>query len=434
VTSLRRTLLATLLAAVVGAIGIATVATYRIARNEIDTVLDYQLRQAALSLRDRARALAGFPGIGGGSRDFVIQLWDRGGVRLWVSTPGLDLPEMAELGFSNVSTPQGRWRVFSVELGGQVLQVGQPETVRSDLAFASAARTLAPFLMLLPVLAFLIWYVVGRGLAPLDRLARDAATRTAVALDPFPEEGAPEEVRPLVRSLNGLMDRLAAALAGQRAFVADAAHELRTPLAALKLQAQLAARAEEPGERASCLAELQRGLDRAAHVVQQLLTLAREEPGADVGRADQTVALAELVAQVVADHAPLAESKQIDLGATSIDERATVRGDPMALRTLLTNLVDNAIRYSPTGGRVDLAAGMASDGTGAYLEVSDSGPGIPKAERERVFDRFYRRAGNGQDGSGLGLSIVKAIAERHGARVLLGDAPGGGLAVRVELA
>lgn len=433
--SLRRTLLIALLAGVVGAIGIATAATYRIARNEIDAVLDYQLRQAALSLRDRARALAGFPGIGGGSRDFVIQLWGRGGVRLWVSTPGLDLPEMAELGFSDVSTPSGRWRVYSVELGGEVLQVGQPESVRSELAFASAARTLAPFLVLLPVLALLIWYVVGRGLTPLDRLAHAAATRTAAALDPFPEEGVPEEVRPLVRSLNGLMSRLGAALAGQRAFVADAAHELRTPLAALKLQAQLAARAQEPAERVSCLADLQQGLDRAAHVVQQLLTLAREEPGADAGRANLPVALADLVAQVVADQAPLAEAKRIDLGATDIDELATVQGDQGALRTLLTNLVDNAVRYTPAGGRVDLAAGLFGDGsTGAFLEVSDTGPGIPVAERERVFDRFYRRAGSGQEGSGLGLSIVKAIADRHGARVILGNALTGGLSVRVEFA
>jgi len=430
VRSLRGTLLVTLLAAVIAATLAGAVAAYRISRREIDAIFDYHLRQLALSLRDRA---LGFPGprVETGS-DLVIQIWGPDGERLYVSSPAAELPDEAVIGFATVASPSGTWRVYSAALGDRVIQVAQPLSVRGELAFAAAARTLAPLFLLLPVLALLIWSLVGRGLAPLDRLARAVATRTPDSLEPLPEEGVQDEVRPLVQSLNGLMARLSTALASQRAFVADAAHELRTPLAALKLQAQLAERARDPADRQSALAELEVGLDRAAHLVKQLLTLAREERGTVGPSGGEPVALADLVAQTVADYARLAEAKGIDLGATSVDEHAYVRGDPLALRTLLANLVDNAVRYAPGGGRVDVASGFGQKG--AFLEVTDSGPGIPPEERERVFDRFYRRPGTREEGSGLGLSIVKAIAERHGAQVTLGEAPGGGLAVRVEFA
>jgi len=428
VRSLRGALLVTLLGAVTAATAVGAVAAYRIARREIDAIFDYHLRQLALSLRDRALGFPG-PNVETGS-DLVIQIWGPDGARLYVSSPGAELPDEAVIGFATVSTPSGAWRVYSAALGDQVIQVGQPLSVRGALAFAAAVRTLAPLFLLLLLLPFLVWTLVGRGLAPLDRLARAVATRTPLALDPLPEQGVPEEVRPLVRSLNGLMERLSAALESQRAFVADAAHELRTPLAALKLQAQLAERARDAGERTSALAELEVGLDRAGHLVKQLLTLAREERGAGEKPGEEAVALGELAAQTIADHARLAEAKGVDLGATAVDERAVVRGDPVALRTLLANLVDNAVRYTPSGGRVDVAVGVGP--AESYLEVSDSGPGIPARERERVFDRFYRRPGTREEGSGLGLAIVKAIAERHGARVALGTAATGGLTVKVE--
>ena len=431
-TSVRRKLLIALLLAVVAVMLLGVFATYEVAREQLDQVFDYHLRQIALSLSDRALARAAARRAGP-ELDFSIQIWDEDGVRLYLSRPEAPLPEVREVGYSTVDGPGGRWRVYATAIGGQVIQVGQPEKVRGDLAFQAAARTLVPLAVLLPLLALLVWRIVGRGLVPLDRLASAAAARTPAALEPFGEAGVPVEVLPLVRSLNDLLARLRKAMAAQRAFVADAAHELRTPLAALHLQLQLAERAPEGSARAAALAELARGLERSTHLVQQLLTLARLDPGAGPPPAPAKVALSELVRQAVADHAVLAEARRIDLGAGHADERAAVQGDAAALRTLLANLVDNAIRHTPAGGRVDVSAG-AGPGGAPLLEVVDTGPGIPPAERARVFDRFVRLPGAGEGGSGLGLSIVKAIAERHGASVALLDTPGGGLTVRVSFA
>jgi two-component system OmpR family sensor kinase len=431
-TSVRRSLLVTLLAAVAAVTLAATFLVYRLAREEIDTLFDYHLRQIALSLGGRAPGglqLGASEGL-----DFVIQIWDRDGERIWVSSADSGLPGIATLGFARVRTASGAWRVYSAEVAELVVQVAQPERVRRDLAFAAASRTLAPVVLMLPLLALLVWRTVGRALGPLERLARTVGARTPTSLDPIPEAAAPVEALTLVRSLNALLVRLGGALAAQRAFVADAAHELRTPLAALRLQADLVERASGDRERATALADLRSGLDRTTHVVQQLLTLARAEPDAAPAVAGEPVSLADVVAQAVADHALLAEAGGVDLGASRVAEDAAVQGDPAALRTLLANLVDNALRHTPAGGRVDVAAAVGEAGR-PRLEVVDSGPGIPAAERARVFDRFYRRSaasGERGTGAGLGLAIVKAIADRHGATVTLGDAPGGGLAVCVE--
>jgi two-component system OmpR family sensor kinase len=428
-TSVRRKLLVALLLAVVAVTLAGVFATYRVAHAQLDDVFDYHLRQIALSLSDRTLAQSAAHRAGP-ELDFTIQIWGENGL-LYVSRPEALLPPAAGSGFSTVDGPGGRWRVYAIASGGQMVQVGQPLAVRGDLAFQAATRTLAPLALLLPLLALLVWRIVGSGLAPLQRLARAAAVRTAASLEPFAETGVPVEALPLVRALNDLLFRLRAALAAQRAFVADAAHELRTPLAALKLQLQLAERASEGEARAAALAELAGGLERGTHLVQQLLTLARLDPGAgQQAPAFATVSLPELVRQAVADHALLAEAKGIDLGAARVEEGALVRGDAASLRTLLVNLVDNAVRYTPAGGRVDVSAGVAEGAP--YLDVADTGPGIPGPERERVFGRFVRLPGAGESGSGLGLSIVRAIAERHGALVALADTPGGGLTVRVQ--
>jgi two-component system OmpR family sensor kinase len=300
--------------------------------------------------------------------------------------------------------------------------------VRQRLAAAAALRTLAPFLVLLPALGLLIWFIVGRGLTPLVAVAGAVKARTPAALHPLPERDLPEEIQPLVTALNDLLARLGRTLAAQRNFVADAAHELRTPLTALRLQVQLAERAQEPVERASAFATLRQGLERATHLVEQLLTLARQEPEA----ADQPFApvqLGELVHEVVSALEPLAAARSIDLGVTR-NEGGTIRGARESLRTLVMNLVDNAIRYTPAGGRVDVAS--YREGARAVLAVTDTGPGVPPEERERVFDRFYRRVGSETSGSGLGLSIVRNIAQRHGAQVMLDSGPAGrGLSVCV---
>jgi two-component system, OmpR family, sensor kinase len=429
VTSVRRKLLAALLLAVVVIEGFGAWVTYWMAREQLDYVFDYHLRQMALSLSDRALAEMAARRAGP-ELDFSIEIYEDG-VRTYLSTPDAPLPPVSELGYSNLDGPDGRWRVYAMRVGPEVLQIGQPLRIREKIAFHAAMKTLIPLAVLLPILAFLVWTIVGRGMAPLSRLAGAVTARTPSALEPFDEQGVPVEALPLVRSLNDLLVRLRTAMAAQRAFVADAAHELRTPLAALKLQLQLAERAPDGAARAAALAELAGGLERSTHLVAQLLTLARLDPGsAPAAAALAAVPLAGLVRQTVADHAVLAEAKGVDLGAAHVEDAAEVKGDPAALRTLLANLVDNAIRYTPPGGRVDLSAGLA--GGAPFLEVADTGPGVPAQERERVFDRFYRLKDAPAQGSGLGLSIVKAIAERHGAGVALSDTPGGGLTVRVQ--
>jgi two-component system OmpR family sensor kinase len=253
-------------------------------------------------------------------------------------------------------------------------------------------------------------------------------TRTPEALDPFTESGVPDEARPLVVSLNELLGRLRATLQIQRDFIADAAHELRTPLTALQLQAGLLERATGEAERSEALGDLKAGLERAIHTVQQLLALARNEAGAKL-HAFAGISLAEVLRQVVADHATLADAKEIDLGVSVLDPAATIMGDGDALRTLLANLVANALCHTPASGKVDVSCGV--DTGRVWLEVADNGPGIPAEERERVFDRFYRRSGQSSSGSGLGLAIVRTIARRHKAEVCLDDTPGGGLTARV---
>jgi two-component system OmpR family sensor kinase len=427
--SLRRTLLVSLLSAIAVVFAAGGFATYEAAHNEIDTVMDYHLRQFALSLRDQSFGQPTPIAAPEKAFDFVIQIWDRHGLRLYLSHPHSVLPDLARFGYATVDTSEGQWRVFSMGMPDRVVQIAQPMRVRSTMAAHAALRTLTPLLIALPLLGVLIWYLVGRGLRPLEQLARGVRTRTPDALSPLDTAGVPAETRPLVEALNGLLGRLDQALASQRAFVADAAHELRTPLTALQLQLQLTERATNEATRAEALAELRAGLERSIHLVGQLLTLAREEPDGSHARASEAVDLAALVRSEITAHAPLADARRIDLGVTELAEAAMVPADPAALRTLLANLLDNAIRYTPEGGRVDVA--VSRDDDRFWLVVSDTGPGIPHEERARVLDRFYRRAGEAQSGSGLGLAIVRSIAERHGAILTLETADTGGLRVRV---
>jgi two-component system OmpR family sensor kinase len=312
----------------------------------------------------------------------------------------------------------------------KVIQVAQPMRVRKQQAVDLALKTLRPFALLLPVLGFLIWMAVGRALQPLQRLTTLVKARRVDALDPLPNELLPDEVRPLVDALNDLLVRLGVALDRERAFMADAAHELRTPLTALHLQMGTLSRAANEAERDDAMGKLSAGMQRAIRLVEQMLSLARQEPRVETIRAP--VPLADIARDVVAELVPLADAKQIDLGISN-SQPAVVMGDPDALRTLTRNLVDNAVRYTPAGGRVDVSVENGGDSGQTLLKVVDNGPGIPPEERSRVLDRFYRRPGTSPPGSGLGMAIVKAIADTHGATLELDSGPAGtGLAVSVR--
>ncbi len=449
-TSIRARLMLSLLAALALAAALVGGITYRNVLHETEALFDYQLRQMALSLRDQGEIASGdAAALNDEDLDFVVQIWRIDGRSVYASRAHRALPSKAVLGLAEIRVDGERWRSFAVAARDKVIQVAQPVRIRQGLAADAALRGVLPLVLAAPAMAAALWWLITRSLRPLARVARQVGEQDAAALQPLPAADLPDEVAPLVAALNALLARLGQAWGQQRAFVADAAHELRSPLTALKLQAPVLRRLSEPvgdgappvhpADRAAALDALVAGVDRASRLVEQLLTLARSEPGAPATTA-QPVALAALLRQVLADHAAAlaaARGSHVELvadeaaDATVPAPEITVAGDPAALAVLVRNLVDNALRYTPAGGRVRLT--LSRNPAGPLLTVDDNGPGIPEAERERVFERFVRGAAAADAaGSGLGLAIVRSIAQRHGASVVLGQSPLGGLRVAVQ--
>jgi signal transduction histidine kinase len=424
--SIRARLLVALIILVAMISLLAAGVTYRRVLSETSTLFDYQLRQMALSLRSQI-SLA--PRIevppDQGDTDFVVQIWDVFGARTYVSRPGLPMINQTVLGYADLNLRGQPWRAYGLQTADGVIQIAQPVQVRQALARAAAARVVIPLILLLPIMVGAVAWIVRGGLKPLRFVAAEVQRRDARTLAPLGIDNLPREVEPLVSELNRLLERLQRAFSAQRAFISDAAHELRSPLTALRLQLQLLDRAPDETERLEARARLGAAVERAIHLVEQLLALARSEPQEapmDFERVDLSAAAAE----GIRDTHDLALARNIDLGLEATPG-LYIHGNREALRTLVRNLVDNAVRYTPPGGTVQVRCRSAAQD--AVLEVSDTGPGIATADRERVFDRFYRRAAAQEGGTGLGLAIVKAIAERHGARIDLGEAPGGGLHV-----
>lgn len=434
--SLRARLLALLLGTVLAAWIATALFTYFDARHEIDEMLDAHLAQSAgllvaqvghevheleSEVTERAHRY---------ERAVAFQVWEDGKLLLRsVGAPEQRLSGTAE-GFSDSRIDGRRWRVFGRRdaEGRYLVQVGERYQLREELARSVASHLMHPLVIALPALAVLIWLAIGWGLSPLARIAREVGGRAPDNLTPLDAAGVPREVTPLLRGLNALFGRVAASMDKERRFTADAAHELRTPLAAVKTQAQVALGARSAQERERALHQVIAGVDRTAHLVEQLLVLARLDPGAAVLQR-QPVRLDELAAACLAELAPAAAAKRIDVGLEG-KGGVTVAADPVLLGILLRNLVDNAVRYTPAGGAVSVVTEQR--GAGAVLMVEDNGPGIPAAERSRVTERFYRVLGSGEEGSGLGLSIAQRIAELHGATLRLGEGRDGrGLRVEV---
>ena len=435
--SLRARLLWFLLAAIVLAAGVQAAVAYRTVLKEADEIFDYHMQQMALSLRAGLPPSAAVGGLGSGEQnfDFVVQVWTTDGVRIFESAENAALPQIAVLGFADVRARGTTYRVFSVQTRGLVIQVAQDLAVRQRMAGALALRTIGPVALMAPLLMLVVWWVVSRSLAPVARVRQQVAEREANELSPVSEEGLPDEVRPLVHELNLLFDRVRHAFDAQKHFVADAAHELRSPLTALKLQVQGLQRASDEATRDIAVGRLASGIDRATRLVEQMLALARHEASAAAGTPPVQVDLREVARLAVSDAVAHAQARRIDIGLAHADEAAVVQGQPEALRMLLRNLLDNAVKYTPEGGRVDIGIAREADGA-VELSVDDSGPGLPEAERERVLDRFYRSddpQAQGVAGSGLGLAIVKSIADLHGASVTLAASPTlGGLRATVR--
>ncbi|MFN0184030.1 MAG: sensor histidine kinase N-terminal domain-containing protein [Aquabacterium sp.] len=310
-----------------------------------------------------------------------------------------------------------------------LVQVAETLTKRSRLADEIVKGVVFPQFVILPLAVLLVWFALSRGIAPLGALQRRIRRRRSEDLSPIPLRDVPEEVAPLVGAINDLLSRLDASMTAQKRFLADAAHQLKTPLAGLRMQAELAQREIDAGEKdprslKQSLHQIELSSQRAAHMVNQLLAMARAENAA-AAQAPQTVPLAELARETVRDFVPRAMERRIDLGyeGPTAGETATrLIGQPMLVRELLRNLVDNALLYTPSGGAVTVRIVDDRYGHVVALQVEDNGPGIPQAERARVFEPFYRSLGTNVDGSGLGLAIVREIAQAHGAEVWVEDA------------
>ncbi|AJK48535.1 sensor histidine kinase [Burkholderia plantarii] len=427
--SLQFRLAAWLSAMVLLATAVAGAASFTASFHEANELQDWQLEQVAAMLSPQSLAAMERDGTISArvkavhdKPELVVQRLDAGG-------GPLALPASLPDGVQDVEVGGVAWRVVVRTLDAATrVAVGQQTAGRNDVAESSALATTAPLVVFVPVLVFVLGIVVRRMFAPLRALSAAIDRRDSRDLSSLPDAGLPDEIRPFVVALNRLLARVGQSVAAQRRFIADAAHELRSPLTALSLQAERL----EPMTAATPAHEqvrtLRRGLARGSAMVEQLLSFARIHDVPDAP--DETLSVAQTCRQVLEDLMPLADRKRIDIGVLALDE-AAVRARPLDLRMLVRNLVDNAIRYTPDHGRIDLAVRVT--GEGVELTIDDSGPGIAPEERERVFDAFYRIVGNRALGSGLGLAIVKTIVERLGARIELGEAGPGGLRVTVTI-
>lgn len=390
--------------------------------HEANELQDDQLRQIAALIHQRnlplpsARLQETEPVSDSDSR-VIVQTLTRANAPP-VADHAFSLPDSLPDGMQTLTVQGEPWRIYVGTLtNGTRIAVSQQTAVRDEIARDSALRTVMPFIILMPLLLLVVGLLIKQVFMPVKRLAADLDHRPDHDLRALSDATLPSEIVPFVVAINRLLGRVEGAVALQRRFMANAAHELRSPLTALSLQAERLDVVAMPDQARERLAILKTGIYRARALLDQLLSLARAQEIPASSNAETSVRHA--LRQVLEDMVPLAEQKSIDIGVIA-DEDANVRASELDLRTLIRNLIDNAIRYTPPGGRVDLSV-TASKGL-TTLSVVDTGPGIPDAEKEQVFDPFYRVLGNQEIGSGLGLSIVKAIADRIGASVLLADA------------
>ncbi len=449
--SLRRQLLAWLAAPLVVLWSISGVVDYDIAKRFVNLAYDRTLLEAALDIGRNIKQIdkqiyVDLPEVA----LQMLETRESGRLHFLVTGPGgeyisgnPELPSPTDDGPDRVRYYDDEFRGRDIRLvalrqpvnpgsgqGTVLIRVGERLTVRAESARQLLLRIMVPQALLIFVAVFLVWYAVGRGLGPLASLQGELAARSHRDLSPLPEQQVPDEVRPLIRAMNELLGRLSAALESRQRFVADAAHQLRTPVAGIKTQTELALRQTQTGDVQATLKQLHTATEQATRLVNQLLSLARAEPGAGRIQQMKLLDLVALARDTTTEWVPRALARNIDLGFDSPLPNAHIVGDHFMLQEMLNNLLDNAVRYTQPGGQVTVR--VAREPTGVVLSVEDNGPGIPEAERARVFERFYRVLGTGAEGCGLGLAIVREIALSHGGDAsLAGSANDTGTQVRV---
>lgn len=399
---------------------------YQLAWDGFNRLRDYSLEQIAYTILQHEVNPSPVADKAG---QYLSQVWNPDGSLRFSTRPEIKLPLQVP-GNHQIDWEGEEWHVATVTEGERIVQVGNP-TANRGLMFKEIRLWLGiPLTMLVMLMGTLMAGVVADALMPLDTLRQKILARAPNQLEPLPVAELPAEIAPLVGAINELLGRLDHLLSKQRSFIADAAHEMRTPLTAIKLQAQVMAASATSADRQVALAALRAGVDRATHLVEQLLQLARFDAESMHTPLLHPCRPAQLARQLVIEFSQLADDRRIDLGLGHCDD-GTLAADEAGLRILLGNLIDNALRYAGAGSRVDVE--VRADAERLSLWVIDSGPGIPPAARMLVFERFRRLASADIPGSGLGLAIVKEIVELHQGEIHLLDTPGGGLSVRVDL-
>ncbi|NNM59027.1 MAG: two-component sensor histidine kinase [Legionellales bacterium] len=458
--SIRKFLLVNLLVSIIITTSITAIGNYILDRKDIEYHLDSLLSQYALALvaliGDKTDTssieaiqdeLNKVPEVGQGyskklvnlfnyayEDKFQFQVWDNHNHLLLRSANAPTLPLSVDHdGFSNELIDNQQWRVFTATNVNKALRLNIAERydIRAELGHRMARDDFYIMLLVYPLLALNIWLIIGRGLGALKRVTNEVAHRAPNFLEPVNLKFVPVEVKPLVEELNRLFLRLRQAIDREKRFAADAAHELRTPLAALKTQAQLLTKISDPQRQQEIVEKIIQSVDRNTHLIQQLLTLSRIVPEeTDKMQNFSTINLHKLTVEEISMLVPAALDKNVDFELDSPDENLTIEGNATAISIMLRNLIDNAIRYILPNGSVKVKLESAS--TEVILTIIDNGSGIPAEFRSRVFERFYRILGTKQQGSGLGLSIVEQIARLHHATVKL-CVPDNGLGLQVTV-
>ncbi len=415
--SLRRRLFLWLSVAIVAMSAATAAVTFKMNFDDANDLQDSQLRQvaAALATQPLTAPDSHFHPLDPEDAEthFVIRMLGSDNVD---ADPWIDvaLPATLHDGLQSIQPGRVQWRVMVARnAGGQRFGVAQRQQVRDEVARDSAVVAFLPTLVLVPLLLLIVHLLLRQGFAPLARVSRDVDQGDGSPLKALDSDGIPGEVLPLVQAVNRLLERLGGVLDQQRRMVADAAHELRTPVAAARVQADNLAHADLSTDARTRLESLQRGLGRISELVDQLLNFARVQGATPV---DEPIALDAVIRSAIEETLVLAEMRQIDLGCIRLD-RAQVRGDRSHAHALIRNVIDNAVRYTPAGGWVDVS--LVIDDDCALLAVEDTGPGIPVELRERVFEPFFRILGSHQSGNGLGLAIVRSAAQALGGRIEL---------------
>lgn len=424
--SIKRFLLVYISLAIILIYLLISLVSYEVSNEELNELYDANLQQVAntivaqhLAIQDATHLYNNNQlGIGTqieGEEDFYVRILAEDRKVLYVSHPDANVPLPSILGLSTQTLQKKQWRFFSIKVKGATIQVAQSLKQRKNTIKETAVSLIVSQILFIPFLVLLIFFAIRKALLPLNELTVEIKRRNSEVLEPFSDIKLPSEIKPLVQSLNMFIEKVSSMVNVLKRFTSDAAHELRTPITALKLQLSIVENAKTKNERESAIQNLKSGIHRSEKLISQLLTLARLEPNSHI-REIQPINIRLLVKESIEELLPFAHEKYIDLGLSKKDD-AIIYGVGYEIKILINNILDNAIRYTPNHGCVNVSIKDIADKV--ILEINDNGPGVLSNDLERVLERFYRGENNDSVGSGLGLAIVKEIALYHKATIEL---------------